>query len=116
MDELHEMVVVAGVELDEKVHAARGHVALHHLGHLAQGLHHRVVARRVLQVERNVGASLIAYFFRVEDELRTLDDTEIGKFLNTLVDSRTAHVAGTRHLKKWNASILGNEFEDFLVQ
>ena len=91
-------------------------MTLHHLRNAAQFLNNIVEFGRILQVESDVGTGFVAHFLRVDDKLRTLKDSQISEFLDSLMDCRSTDIARTCHLKEWDSGVFGNEFEYFLIE
>ena len=86
MDDAHEMMIVACINLDEQVILSGREMTLHHFGDAPQGFDHFVKLSRVLQEQADVGTRLITNLLRVDDVLRPLQYAEIGQFLNALVN------------------------------
>ena len=69
LNNLHQMSIVASIELYKHVIAACGDMAFHNLGNLGYFLHHTIEIRRLFQVDSHIGTCVIAYFFGIKDKL-----------------------------------------------
>ncbi len=90
-------------------------MAFYDLWNFAESFHSLVEIFRMLQVQSYIGASFVSDFFRVDNKLRPLYNSEVRKFLYALVYCGTANVACSCHLKKWNSCIICNQSENFFV-
>lgn len=115
VNEFEQVVIVACVDFDEHVVAASRVMTLHYLGYLLQFLYYRIEGAGVFQVEAYIGARFVANLLWVDNELRALDNPQIGEFLDALMDSCTTNVALSCYFQKRNTSILSNHLEDLLV-
>ncbi len=115
-DNLHHMGIIAGVEFDKDVVATCGNVALDDLGYLAEASHHTVKIGRLLEIDTNKSACVIANLAGAEYKLRALKDANLEETLDALVNGRTTDVAQTCDLEEGLTGICGNEIEDFLVE
>ena len=93
MDDVKQVMVVSGVNLDEHIEASRRVVAFHYLRNLTQFVHHVIKLGGVLQIESDVCAGLVSHFLRVDNESRSLQNAEIGELLYALMYSGSADIA-----------------------
>ena len=70
LQQMQQVVVVAGEDLEENIVLATRVIELHHLGDFAQVFHNLVVLRRVAHVDADKGTGVVAQSGRVEDALR----------------------------------------------
>ena len=75
MDDVQQVMVVHGVDLDEHIIVTCSVMTLHHLGNLQQGLYNTIELFRIFQVQTDIGASFITNLFRVDNELRSFQYT-----------------------------------------
>lgn len=87
VEQIHQMLVVAGVELDEHRVGACGEVALNHFGDFLKLRHHIAVHGSALEVDADVGAGAVTEYLRVDVIARSGDDVKVNHALNALVDS-----------------------------
>ena len=116
MDNLQQMVVVLGIELDEQVIFACSEVALNNLGDCLEPGHHLVKLGRIVEEETDVGTGLIAHRCWVNQRDGAADDSHVVEFLDTLVNSRTRHIAGTCDFQIGLARIQRQHFQDFVIE
>ena len=116
VDDVEQMMVVAGIYLYEHVETTCSVVTFYHFRNLLQFLNYVIKLSGILQVQTYVGARFISHLLRVDYELRTFQYSEISKLLNALVNSSATYIARTCHLQKRDAGISGNESEYFLVK
>ena len=69
MDDVHQVVIVAGIQLDEHIISTRGDIALGDLRDFLQFFHHIVKCRWIFQIKTDISTSLVADLFRIDDEL-----------------------------------------------
>ena len=116
VQQIHQLLVVAGVELHHHGVGTRGEMALHHLGDMLQALHHLLVHRAALQVDAHIGAGAIAQGLGVDIEAAAGDDVALDEALHTLVDGGTRHTTLGGHIFKRDTCILRENVQDFLVE
>ena len=100
LDDFHHVGVVAGIELDEDVVAARGDMALHNFGYLGNLFHDPVEVGGFFQVDAHEGTGIVAYLARFEHELGTFEHAYLEQALNALVDGSATHAALACHFQK----------------
>ena len=106
IQQIHQLFVVAGIELDEHRVGACGEVALHHLRDELQALYHVLVHRTFLEVDADIGTGAVAQTLRVDIEAAASDDVGIDEVLNTLVDGCTGYITLGCHILERDTGIL----------
>ena len=101
VDNVEQVVIVEGIDFDEHIESARGVMTFHHLRDFLESLNHFVEVTGIFQVKTNVCTRLIADFLRIDNELRAFDDSEMGEFLNALMNGGSAAKADNR----WEARL-----------
>ena len=115
VQQLHQLFVILGIELDKHRIRACGEMTLHHLGDVLQLLHHVLVHRTLLQVDAHVGTGAVAQTLRVHVEAAARDDIGIDEVLHTLMDGCTRHIALGSHILEGDTGILGQNAQNLLV-
>ena len=77
MDDVQQMVIVAGIDLDEHIIVARRVVAFHHLGDILQGFDHLIETFRMLQVQSHISTGFIADLLGIDNKLRAFQHTKV---------------------------------------
>ena len=101
MDNLQQVVVVAGINLDKHIHAACRIMTFHYLRNLLQLVYNVVELLWILKIQTYISTCLITYLLGIDDELRALDDAKICQLGHSLMDGSTAHIACSCHFKEW---------------
>ena len=116
MDDVEQVMVGTGIELDKHVIATRGVVTLGHLGYHSQLLDHIIKGGGVLQVKAHISTGLITQLFGVDYVLGALDLAHLCHLCNALMDGSATHITDTGDLKERHACVIGHQVQDLLVQ
>ena len=116
VDNLQQVVVVAGVYFQEHIILTGGIVAFYDFGNMLQFIDDLFELSRRLQVHTDVGARLEADSVGVEGKFRTFDDAEIGQFLHALVYGCSRYIAFTSHFQERNARVRCDKSQNFIIE
>lgn len=116
VEQVHELLIVAGIEFDEHGVRTGGEVAFHDLGDLEELLDNLLVHAAALKVESDVGTGGVADALRVDTEAAAGDDAALDEVLHALVDGRTRHAAGCRYVLEGYSCVLGKNAENLSVE
>ena len=106
VEQIHEMLVVAGIHLEEHGVGTSGEVALHNFGNIDELLYHVLIHVASLEVHAYISACAIADALGVNIETATLYHTASNEMLNALVDCRTRHASLSGYILEWYTCIL----------
>ncbi len=115
-DDVEQMLVVAGIDLDEHGVFADGVVALHHFGYLSHLVHDLLHEGQVVEYHAKKGAGLVAKLGDIKLKLRLVDDAEFLKARHALVDGWSGDVAEARDFAVGHTRVGGEDVEYFLVK
>ena len=103
---MHQLFVVAGIELDHHGVRTGSEVTLYDFGYVAQTLYHIFIHGAAFQRDAHIGAGGVAQTLGVHIETAAHDDTILYEVLHTLVDGCTRHVALGGDILEGNTGIL----------
>lgn len=106
IEQVHELLVVTGIEFDEHGVRACSEVAFHNFRNVLQSLHHFLVHVATLQVQSHVCTSRVTQALRVDIESTTSDETSFHQMLNSLVNGCTRDTTLCRYVLERDAGIL----------
>ena len=86
VDEVEEMLVVAGIHLDEHVVLTGGEVALHHFGYFFEFLYYFVEFVRLFEEDAYESAGVISECSGFDECARSFEDVCSLKFSDALMD------------------------------
>ena len=86
--QLHQVLVVAGIELDKHRVRAGGEMALHYFGDFFKLGNNVAVQRAAFKVDADIGAGAETEYFRVYRVSRPRDDVKVNHALDALMDGR----------------------------
>ena len=116
IQQVHQVLVVAGIYLGQHGVRTSGEVAFHYFGNLFQLCHYRLVHGAFFQLDTHIRAGSVSEGFRVDVITRTYNDTEINQTLHTLVDGSTRYAAFGSYILERNTGVLGNDFQNLPVK
>jgi hypothetical protein len=91
-------------------------VTLYDFGYVAQTLYHIFIHGAAFQRDAHIGAGGVAQTLGVYVEAATHDNAVLNEVLYALVNGSTRHVTLGSDILERNASILGENIQDFLVE
>ena len=91
VEQIHELLVIAGIELKKHGVGTSGEMALHDFGDVEQTLHHLLVHVASLEVDTDIGAGGITQALGVDIETAAGDVTILHQVLHTLMNGCTRH-------------------------
>ena len=116
VEQVHELLVVTGIEFDEHGVRTSGEVAFHNFRNVLQSLHHFLVHVATLQVQSHVCTSRVTQALRVDIESTTRDKSCLHQMLHTLVDSCTGYATLCRNILERNAGVLRQDTQYLSVK
>ena len=116
VEQVEQMLIILGVELDKHGIGAQRELRLDHFGDLLQLLAHLVVHRALLQAQTDIDAELVAQLLGVDLVGRTNDDTIVKHLLHTLVNSCAADATSVGHVLERGTCILGDNLQYPAIQ
>lgn len=116
VDQVHQLLIVAGIELDKHGVGACGEMTLDNLGNVRQELHHIAIHGAALQRNAHIGAGVIAQRLGIDVEPAARDDSCIDEALHALMDGGARNVALGCHILERYAGIARQDAQYFLVQ
>ena len=105
VEQIHEMLIVAAVELDEHGVAAGGEMAFHDFRNGFELHGHVFIHGAALQFDADVGAGGISNAFGANGVARTCDDTCFNEALHALMNGGARDSADGCHIFKRNTSV-----------
>ena len=116
VEQVEQVLVVMGIYLDQQSELAQGVLRLYHLRYLLQCRNHLVIHRRLLHLDTDIYAELVAQHLRLHMVTGAGDNTIIEHLLHTLMDCSTTHTALVCYVFERNTRTLGDNLQDFTVQ
>jgi hypothetical protein len=105
VEQVHKLLVVAGVNLEQHGVRACGEVAFHYLGDGEQLLHYILIHASTLEVKTDVGAGGVAHTLGVDVETTASDDATGDEVLHTLVNGCTRYATFCCHILERYAGV-----------
>lgn len=115
VEELHEMLVVEGINLDEHRVGASGEMALYNLGDLLQLLGGLTVEGTLLQRYTDVGARVVTQTVGIHNIAGACDDPHVDEALQALVDGCAGYSALLSDVLRRHAGVAHHDVQDLLV-
>ena len=115
VEQFHQVLIVAGIELDHHGVTASGEVNFYNLGNLFELGHDSLVHGTALQCQANESTGGIAQCLGVDNVARTSNDTHINHALDALMNGRARHATLDCNILRRDASIFHNDVQDSLV-
>ena len=106
VQKVHELLVVAGIELHEHGVGTCGEVTFHHLGDSGNALYNLFIHTAALKVETHVGAGGVAEALGVHVETASCDHATFDKVLHALVDGGARNATFGCYVLERDACIL----------
>lgn len=116
VEEIHQVLVVACENLDEHRVGTSGEVALNDFGDLFKFGDNLAVHVAALEVDADVGASLVSDDARVDVVAGSGDNVEIDHALDALMYGGTGNAANFRHVLGGDAGVLHNNLKDLSIE
>lgn len=116
VQQLHEMLIVAGIELDEHGIRAGSEVTFHDLGNLLYLGHYVAVHGTALQINTYICAGGITEYLGIDMITGTCDHIHIYEALKALMDGGTRHSAFHCHVFRRDAGVVHHYLKYFSVE
>lgn len=116
VEQVHELLVVLGIELHEHRVRTCGVVAFHNLWNMLELINHLLVERTFLQGDAHVGASGVAQALGIDIVARAYYHVHVDQALDTLMDGGAGNTAGCGYIFKRNTRVIGDDLHNLLVE
>jgi len=116
VDEMEQVLVVAGIYLHEHVILPGGVVALYHFGHLFKPVNNLVEFIGFLEEHPDEGTGVVAESRRLDQSAGTLQDVGSLQLGDALVDCGTAYATFAGDFQKRFAAVVDQHLENFGVE